>query len=239
MVTQFARANHGLLAGDDPVLDPTSTDNDMEMKREAEEKKLHPMAKVHDVLEMRQCSQNLRATQTECRAQNRQMTAVGYIPDTDEIVKASWSHFQHDGGAALKLSEKSPVPPALSAKDLPGEGTQVLNTHQIIQIDHYPAERDEDCPPESISDTHNCLNWNGDMDNPNDSEDDREVHNESHMELESGTEDSETPEQRNVIAASNVPGLIRPIQWSKKKAEQTLMMVNIMETGRIKGINNN
>jgi hypothetical protein len=127
VVRQFARANSGLLAGDDPVLDPDSTDNDMEMKREAEEKKLHRMAKVHDFLEMWQGSQTLRATQKESRAQNKQITAVGYISDTEEIVKASWSNFPHDGAAAFKLSEKSPVPPALSAKDLPGGRTQVLN----------------------------------------------------------------------------------------------------------------
>jgi hypothetical protein len=36
VVRQFARANNGLLAGDDPEWDPTSADNDMEMKREAE-----------------------------------------------------------------------------------------------------------------------------------------------------------------------------------------------------------
>jgi len=48
------------------------------------------------------------------------MTAVGYILDTEEIVKASWSLFQHDGAATFKLSERSPLPPALSAKDLPG-----------------------------------------------------------------------------------------------------------------------
>jgi len=55
-VRQFARANSGLLAGDDPVLDPNSTDNDLELKREAEEKKLHRMAKVHNFLEMWQGS---------------------------------------------------------------------------------------------------------------------------------------------------------------------------------------
>jgi len=43
------------------------------------------------------------------------MTAVGSISDTEEIVKASWSHFHHDSAAAFKLSEKSPLPPALSA----------------------------------------------------------------------------------------------------------------------------
>jgi hypothetical protein len=31
------------------------------------------------------------------------MTAVGYISDTEEIVKASWSNFHHDGAAAFKL----------------------------------------------------------------------------------------------------------------------------------------
>jgi hypothetical protein len=92
----------------------------MEMKREAEEKKLHQMAKVHDFLEMWQGSQTPRATQKESRAQNKQMTAVGYISDTEEIVKASWSNFHHDGVAVFKLSAKSPVPPPLSAKDLPG-----------------------------------------------------------------------------------------------------------------------
>jgi hypothetical protein len=73
------------------------------------------MAKVHDFLEMWQGSQNLRATQKESRAQNKQMTAVGYISDTEEIVKSSWSLCQHDGAAVLKLSERSPLPPALSA----------------------------------------------------------------------------------------------------------------------------
>jgi len=92
----------------------------MEMKREAEQKKLHRMAKVHDFLEMWQGSQNLRATQKESRAQNEQMTALEYISDTEEIVKASWSLFKHGGAAVFKLSEKSAVPPALSAKDLSG-----------------------------------------------------------------------------------------------------------------------
>jgi hypothetical protein len=64
---------------------------------------------------MWQGSQNLPATHKESRGQNNQMTAVGYISDTEEIIKASWSNVQHDGGAAFKLSERSPLPPALSA----------------------------------------------------------------------------------------------------------------------------
>jgi hypothetical protein len=50
-----------------------------------------------------QGSQNLCATLKESRAQNWQMTAVGYISDPDEIVKASWCLFQQDGEAAFKL----------------------------------------------------------------------------------------------------------------------------------------
>jgi len=99
------------------------------------------------------------------------MTAVGYISDTEELVKASWSLFHHDRSAAFELSEKSPVPPALSAKDLPGGRTQMLNVHRIKRIDRHPAEHDKDSSAESISDTENWLNWNGDLHNPNDSED--------------------------------------------------------------------
>jgi hypothetical protein len=130
------------------------------------------MAKVHDFLEMWQGSENLRATQKETRTQIMQMTALGYLLDTEEIVKASWSLFQHDGAAAFKLSERSPLPPALSAKDVPGGRTLILNVRRIRKINHYPVESDEDSAPESISDTDDWLNCNGDLDNPNDSEDD-------------------------------------------------------------------
>jgi len=140
------------------------------------------MAKVHDFLEMWQGSQNLRATQKESRAQNKQMTAVGYIPDTEEIIKASWSLFQQDGAAAFKLSERSPLPPAWSAKDLPGGWTQILNVCRIQRINRHPVESDEDSPPAILSDTDDWLNWNGDLDNPNDSEDDCAAHDESNIE---------------------------------------------------------
>ena len=63
------------------------------------------MAKVHNILEMWQGSQNLRAAQKEYRAQNKQMTVVGYISDTEEIIEAFWSLFGHDGAAAFKLSK--------------------------------------------------------------------------------------------------------------------------------------
>jgi len=61
------------------------------------------MAKVHDFVKMWQGSQNLWATQRESRAQNKHMTAVEYISDSEEILKASWLNFQHDGAAAFQF----------------------------------------------------------------------------------------------------------------------------------------
>jgi len=235
-VRQFGQAHNGSLAGDNPISDPTSTDNDMEMKREEEQQNFHRMAKVHEFLEMWEGSQNLRATQKESRAQNKQMAAVEYISHTQEIVKASWSHFQHDGAAAFELVEKSAVQPALSAKDLPGGRNQVLSVNWIEQIDRHPPERDADSSPESISDTKCWLDWDGDLDNPNASKDDWEADNESDMELDNGSEDSDIPEKWNVCAALNVPGLIRSIRRSKKKVEMTLMTVNILKTRRETGM---
>jgi len=202
------------------------------MKKEVEERKLHRMAKVHNFLEMWQGSQNLRATQKESRAHNNQITAVGYISDTEEIVKASWSLFQHDGAAAFKLSERSPLPPALSAKDLPGGRTHILNVRQTRRINRLPVESDEDSAPESISNTDDCHNWNGDLDNRNDSEDDCAADDESDIEQNNGIEDSKCPEQQDVSAAPNVPGLVRPSRKSKRQAEKVLVMYNAVETRR-------
>ena len=126
IVRQFAGANNRILAGTDPELDTMNTENDTEMKKEAEERKLHRMAKVHNFLEMWQSSQNICATQKESDDRNKQMTVVGYIRDTEKIVNASWSLFQHDGVAAFELSERSPLPPPVSGKDLPGGRTEKL-----------------------------------------------------------------------------------------------------------------
>jgi hypothetical protein len=76
----------------------------------------------------------------------------------EAIIKASWSNIQNDGVAALTLSEKSTVSPALSATDLPGGRTQILNVHSIKQIDRHPATGHEACSPESFSDTKNWFN---------------------------------------------------------------------------------
>jgi len=90
VVRQFARANNGILACADSVLDTMKTENDSEMKKEAEETTLHRMAKVHNFLEMWHGRQNLRDTPKESCARNKQMTAVGYFLDMEGIVKGSW-----------------------------------------------------------------------------------------------------------------------------------------------------
>jgi len=90
------------------------------MTIEPEESELHMMAQVHCLWELWHGSQNLCATQKESHGQNMQMTAVRYILDTAMMVNASWSLFHHDGAAAFELSERSPLPPALSANNLPG-----------------------------------------------------------------------------------------------------------------------
>jgi len=233
---EFAWAIDGLLASDGPALDTTHTDNDFELEREAEQKKLHRMAMVDDILEMRQGSLNLRVTEKESRVQNNQITVIGCISDTEEIAKASWSNFQHDGTAAFKLSETSPVPPTLSAMDLPGGRTQVLTICQMKRVDSHPAGGDEEIALESVSDTENWLDWNGDLDNPNASEDDWEADNESKIELFNGVRDSQTPEQLYVISTLNIPKLIRPTRRSKHRVEKVLMTLGTMERRRSKGI---
>jgi len=236
VVRQFAQANNRILAGADPELDTMNTENDSEMKKEVEETTLHRMAKVHNFLEMWQGSNNLCATQKESRAQNKQMTAVGYILDTEEIVKTSWSLFQHDGAAVFKLSERSPLPPPLSAKDLPGGRTHILNICQIRRINCHPVESDGDSAHESISDTEDWRDLNGDLGNPNDSENDSTADIESYIQQDNSVQDLECPEQRDLCAVQNVPRLIRPTQKSNRQAENVLMTVNAIETKRNKGV---
>ena len=172
-VRKFAQPNNWILGGDDPALDMTNTANAAEMKRQAQAQKLDRIAKVHNILEMWQGSENVCATQRESCAQNKQMWAVGYILDTEEIVKASWSLCQHDCAAAFKLLERSPFQLALCAKDHAGARTQVSNVRRIRSINRHPVEIDKDSQPKRILYTENWLNWNGDLDNPNDSESDR------------------------------------------------------------------
>jgi len=56
VVRQFARANTGSLAGNNPALHTTNTENGLEMKWEAEEIKFQRIGKVNDFWDMWQGS---------------------------------------------------------------------------------------------------------------------------------------------------------------------------------------
>jgi hypothetical protein len=193
------------------------------------------VAKVHELLEMWQGGQNLRATKEKSRAQHNQMTAQGFISDTEDVVKASWSLIEHDGAAPFRLSERSPLPPALSAKDLHEGRTQILNVRRIWRVHYHAVECDEDCAPQNISDMHDWRNWNGNLDNPNDREEDCAADDESDRDHNDGMEESESPEQQDVTTEPNVLGLVRPSWTSKTHAGTVYVTVNEVETRRIKG----
>jgi hypothetical protein len=114
--------------------------------------------------------------------------------------------------------------------DLLGGQTQMLNIWHIRGMNCHPIDTDEDCAPQSISDTDYWLNWNGNQDNPNDSDGDYAVDVESGMEQDNIIENPECPEQQVVSAAPNVPRLIRPAWKSRWQAETVMATVNEHKT---------
>jgi len=110
-----------------------------------------------------------------------------------------------------------------------------LNVRRIQRINCHPVERDEDSAPESISHTEDWLNWNGTLDNRNDSEEDCAADDDSDIEHNNCIENPECPEQHDVSAAPNVAGLVQPTRKSKRQAEKVLMTVNAAEMRRNKG----
>jgi len=135
------------------------------------------MAKIYYFLKMWHGSQNQYAIQMKSCTQNNYRTAIGYISDTKEIVKASWSNVQHHTVASFTLLDSSPLPPAVFAMDLPGRQTQVLNVCNMKTLNWHPAECDENSALDSIVDKQYWLNWNPAQDNPNISKDNWEVDN--------------------------------------------------------------
>jgi len=103
------------------------------------------------------------------------------------------------------------------------------------RINRHPVKSGEDCAPETISDTEDWLKWNGDFDNPNDSEDDWAADVESDIEQDNIINDPECPERWDVSTAPNVPGLIWPTPESTRQAEKVLTTVNVIETRRNRG----
>jgi len=73
------------------------------------------------------------------------------------------------------------------------------------------------------------------LDNPEDSEEDCAADDESDIEHNNAIEDAECPEQQDVSATPNVPGLVRLTRKSKSQSEKLLVTVNAVETRRNKG----
>jgi len=120
----------------------------------------------------------------------------------------------------------------VSAKDLPGQQSEILNVQQFRTINRHPVESGEVGAPEIISDTDNCLNWNGDLDNPNGSEDDCAGDIQSDIEQGNGIEDPKCPEQWDMSATPNVPGSIQPTRTSNRHTSKVWVLVNAMEIWR-------
>jgi hypothetical protein len=163
------------------------------------------------------------------------MTAIGYISNTEQIIKAFWSNVQHVGVATFKLSIRSPLAPAFCAKDLPGGRTQVSIVCRMTRFDLNPAESDMDSVPESTSNSENWLTWISYLDHPNRSEEDWTAADESKIELGRGIMALESPAHCIVSVAPNVSGLIWPTQGSMKQVEKWLLTVSSMGTRRDKG----
>jgi hypothetical protein len=106
--------------------------------------------------------------------------------------------------AAFNVSERLPMPPALSAKNRPRGQTEILNVRQVIIINCYPIKSDEDSAAECVSDTENCLIWNCDLGNLNVSDDDCASDDECDIEQNNCIVDPECPEQQDVSAAPAV-----------------------------------
>ena len=83
-----------------------------------------------------------------------------------------------------------------------------------------------------LSETEHWLTWNCDLDHPNDSEDDWAAEVESNIEPDVGIEDPEGPEQWDMSATPNIPGLIRPTWKSKRLAENVLLKVNTLASAK-------
>jgi hypothetical protein len=88
------------------------------------------------------------------------------------------------------------------------------------------VHRDQNRAPETISDTDDWLNWNWDLDNPNNIEADCMADVKCDIMPENVNEDPECAEQQDVSAIQNVPRLIWPARKSKRLAEKVSVRVN-------------
>jgi len=186
------------------------------------------MAKVHDFLEMWQDSENLWATQKALYHWNKQITTMGYISDKKQTVKLSWSAFEHDGIAGVKMTEKSPLPPSLLQTELSGTKTKVRNIHWVYNIYLHSTESDDDSYVKTNSDNDYRLHWNSNLDNWTYNENDCKVYNEDVMNLSDDSNVIHEAEESNVPAIPNVAHCIRLV-W-KLKHTAAIFVINYSST---------
>lgn len=224
VVRQFARSNHGLLAGDNSTTLPSQ---DEEMKKEEEEKKLHRMVKIHDFMELWQGSLKLRRMQKDARAQNKSMTAIGYISDTEETEDMSSSSFHHDGSQAFITSGQRSLPPALSKDDLLDGENKVLYIKPVHRLNR---NIDEDSASEIDTDREDWLNWDGDIDEESEmagGEDSSDSGSDSEITLDRSFDEA--------AAAPIISGLIRPVRKSVRIENRTAPLRATAERPETKG----
>jgi hypothetical protein len=90
-------------------------------------------------------------------------------------------------------------------------------------------ERDEDSALEIISDTDDWPNWNGNLNNPNDSDADCAADDETDIEHNNAIKVLDCQEQQNVSATPNVCRLVQPTRKSKRHAGQVFIKVNTVK----------
>jgi len=103
----------------------------------------------------------------------------------------------------------------------------------------HPVKSDKHGAPERISDTNNGLNWNGDLADPNDSEDNCESDDETDIKHNKGIKRPECTEEQDLSATRYVPRSVRPKRTSTRQDEKVLVTVNVIETRGNQGVNKN
>jgi len=73
------------------------------------------------------------------------------------------------------------------------------------------------------------------LDNPIDSKEDCAAGDGTDIEQNNWIDNRECPEQQDLSAVPNVPGLVRPTPESKRQAEKVFVTVNAAEKRRNKG----
>ena len=224
VVRQYARANNGVLAGDYSKINPVSIENNVDIKTAQEEVKLHKMVKTHDFLEMWDGSQRLRATQKAVRSQNTQMTALGYISDTEECGERISTDLADDGEVAFRSYVECAPPKTLPLSSLINGKTKVLKLHRIRRVDRLSTQTDDESAPEDATEAEEWLNWNGDVEEAVEDQTTNDLADEESEDDLIMCVRTKEPQVRSVIdAAPNVLGVVRPTRKSRRLAELAVL----------------